>query len=735
MPFEALVVDQYAIGVLGAAVVDNDWFQQFDLPSGNVGLKRVVIGGTVYILSSRADEKSHLLVVNAGPQGVFALSKSPRHAFERIIHVAISRFEKGVSIPIKWRQFTEGALLSIYAQTEAVGAKQRIYFDRSPGGSQNIFAFAITQVSEDFDDVPRNADVYKRAIDKYLDAVVSEAPATSDVGSFGITLTQPLGMTLVGGANLEEWYDRKLTVEQRRFVDRDHRTPVRLKGAAGTGKTVSMAIKCLIDLYRFEDTSHDASVAFITHSTALAHDVLPGMFMSLDPSFRWMELKHSKLWVGSLYELAQELMQYERKELKPLSADGREGRELQALFIEDAIAESLKNTRFLLRELPRCSTELKSWITEASEGRGSFVPELMNEFACVIDAENIRKGTPEADHYISAKREPWQMSLPTEADRDAVLEIHDRYCAELERAHMLSMTQMIADVNRYLVSHEWRQLRDTRGFDLIFVDEFHYFDRAERMTLHNLFRRRSINEGRLPLFMAYDFKQAPTDAFLTRIREDAGNTFKSVKAGETELVELTQIFRSTPQIAKFISDLDGSFPALDLADEWGAYSFASNEQHGSVPRLAIYHSMVELLDGVFREAQSIAQREGGRQVAVLCMNDDLFGKYLSVGRIRGKFIPLTSRDDLGDLKYAGKRVILSTPDYVAGLQFHSVFLLNVDRADLSDADSIGKRRRFVSRCYLGASRAAKFLQVVSNSERGGPADILNGPLEAGSLVT
>jgi hypothetical protein len=200
---------------------------------------------------------------------------------------------------------------------------------------------------------------------------------------------------------------------------------------------------------------------------------------------------------------------------------------------------------------------------------------------------------------------------------------------------------MIADFNRYLLTHEWRQLREKSGFDLVFVDEFHYFNRAERMTLHNLFRRGAVTEGRLPLFMAYDLKQAPTDAFLGRLREDAGNMFKSIGAGETELVELTQVFRSTPEIANFLRDLDGSFPALDLAEEWGGYSPNSAEPHGDLPTLTKSSTITELVDSVFKQAQSVANKHGGRQVAVLCLNDELFGKYLNLGR-DAYLVPLTT---------------------------------------------------------------------------------------------
>jgi hypothetical protein len=546
-------------------------------------------------------------------------------------------------------------------------------------------------------------------------------------------LTEPLGSTLLGSYTLSEWYEKRLTAEQRRFVDHNHVAPVRLKGAAGTGKTVSMAVKCLMDVYKIDDEGRPSRVAFLTHSVALAKDVLPGMFLALDHSMRWTELTKATLFLGSIYELARDLLQYERKELKPLSIDGQEGREFQAILIEDAINDSLKSTKFSVRDLPQCSLEFAAWIKDAARRTG-LIAELMNEFACVIDAENIRKGTPAAENYLREQREQWQMPLRTVQDKMVVLDIHERYCAALEASQVLSMDQMIADFNRYLLTHEWRQLREKLGFDLVFVDEFHYFNRAERMTLNNLFRRQGITEGRLPLFMAYDFKQAPNDAFLGRIREDAGNTFKSVGAGETELVELTQIFRSTPEIARFLHDFDGSFPALDLAGEWGVYFPNSNEPRGEVPALVVAPTVTKLVDDVFAEATTIANRQGGRQVAVLCMNDELFARYLKYGRLAGKFAPLTSREEIAELKYAGKRCIFSMPDYVAGLQFHTVFLINVDKADLVDEDGIGKRRRFVSRCYLGASRASKSLQIVSNAERGGPADILSGPIQAGSLA-
>ncbi|WP_206215730.1 hypothetical protein, partial [Pseudomonas viridiflava] len=71
-----------------------------------------------------------------------------------------------------------------------------------------------------------------------------------------------------------------MSQEQLRFVNQPLDRPVRLRGAAGTGKTQAMAVKFLRDLYDDVDIGGDKVFAFITHSSALAHEVIRGMFYS-----------------------------------------------------------------------------------------------------------------------------------------------------------------------------------------------------------------------------------------------------------------------------------------------------------------------------------------------------------------------------------------------------------------------------------------------------------------------
>lgn len=736
MTIDTLVIDQIALTILDAALVEDDWFEDFNLPEDSALLKRVKKDNTVYLLSKDLQSDLGLLVVDLNATRFMRGEKSLRHRFERTLRVALRHFSREMSIPIKWQLFHHGSKISVYGETLAKQSGLRIYFDQAPDSGRNIFAYgSSTGAVTDFDSIPQNGHLYESAVDGYEDAALTDVQPVVESGHLGIVLAQPLGAQFSGSATLEEWYEKRLTTDQRRFVDCEHMAPVRLRGAAGTGKTQAVAIKVLRDLYAAEAKGANTRIAVITHSSALAHEVVRGMFYALDPTAKWEDLKTTSLWTGTLYELAQETLQYERKGLEPLSLDGRDGRDLQKMLIGDALDGVTRHPRLALSVLKNCTDQLKTRVGNPAD-RNALIDELANEFACVIEAENIRKNTKEADKYINGSREPWQMLLPTKADRIFALEVHEKYENELTQQQLLSMDQMLADFSRYLSTHEWRNLKERKGFDIIFVDEFHYFNRLEVMTFHHLFRSQALEMGKAPLFMAYDLKQSPTDTALTAGGKSGSSYFKMAASGKTELVEFKTVFRSTPQIAAFLKDLDSSFPALGLEDEWNTYGAKSAKEDGEVPALVSYQTNKALLNGVIAAAgaEVRSHQDGGRQVAVLCLNEHLFDIYRQSGVIAGKAITLTSRDQMNDLRYAKSRCIFSMPEYVAGLQFDVVYLIHADKAELAEEHySAGLHRRVVSRCYLGASRAAKKLVIAVSEERGGASEVLFSPLKEQSL--
>ncbi|KII32986.1 hypothetical protein NL64_10270 [Pseudomonas fluorescens] len=727
----ALVVDQKAISILDRAFVEDAWLQKFEVPQNSDGLRRVEANGIVYLLSENAELEDGYLVINTGIFGPAAGLARLCTAFERVIRVALRHFDRSIAIPIQWQPYHAGSRLSVFAQASRA-ALQRIYFDQSPDGTGNLYAFAVTSNPAELDGVPEDDALYQLAIEGIPDALLTDAPPPPQVGNFGVLLSETLGVRLASAGTLEEWYLHRLNREQREFVDRPHDRPVRLRGAAGTGKTQSMVVKCLRDLYA--DTDGNKTFAFLTHSSALAHTVVRGMLHALDPTERWTSLKCSyeqpRLWIGTIYELAQEKLGYEKKGLRPLSLDGREGREYQRMLIEQAIDQVLKDARIVFDLFPGCPDFQKRLVNHGADA--TLIDELMNEFACVLDLESIKKDTTEGNRYArGGSRELWQMVLPNEAHRRVVLEIHDIYRALLRTEQMLSMDQMIADFDRYIGTHEWGALRDRDGFDLVFVDEYHYFTRAEAMLLHNLFKTRAQVSGRWPLLMAYDIKQATNDVAISGGME----RFRNPGVGESVLTELKQVYRSTPQITALLRDLDASFPAMDLEGEYATYVAESQQENGETPTLTIYDTDINLIDGVLDQAirRGRSIDGGGSQVAVLCLNEALFDKIRVAGRVRERVVAITTREDLKELRNAKNKCVFSMPEFVAGLQFDTVFLIHSDSADYDEDQGQGSRRRYVSRVYLGASRAARKVLISSSKEHGGPSQLLAAPLANGTL--
>lgn len=732
MSVAAVVIDKTAVGILDRAFVEDAWLQNFEVPVNADGLRRVEADGIVYLLSKHADLDVGYLIINTAIFSPASALNKPRTAFERVIRVALRHFDRGIAIPVQWQPYHAGSRLSVFAQPSR-DSLQRVYFDQSPDDTNNLYAFAVTASPKDLDGVLEDRVLYKRAIDGLYDALLNESPtAAPQVGNFGVLLSEPLTVRLASAGTLKEWYDHRLNKEQRSFVDQPQDRPVRLRGAAGTGKTQSMVVKCLRDLYA--DADGDKSFAFLTHSSALAHVVVRGMLHALDPTERWMTMKtpsgQPRLWIGTLYELAQETLGYEKKGLRPLSLDGRDGRDYQRMLIEQAIARVVHDPRIALEFLKECPA-FQARLNASSED-ATLIDELMNEFACVLDLESIKKDTVEANRYARGSREPWQMELPSEAHRRVVLEIHDVYRALLLSERMLSMDQMVADFGRYLGTHEWDQLRERDGFDLVFVDEYHYFTRAEAMLLHNLFKTRARVAGRWPLVMAYDIKQGTSDVAISGGIEK----FRNPGVGQSVLTELKQVYRSTPQITAFLRDLDAAFPAMDLEGEFATYGGESQKESGDIPTLTIYDNDKILVDRVFADATRFALdiEGGGSQVAVLCLNEALFDRIRNAGRVNEKFVAITSREDLKELRYAKKKCVFSMPDFVAGLQFDTVFLIHTDSADYDEGQGQGARRRYVSRVYLGASRAARRILLSSSKEHGGPSQLLNTLLTNGTLI-
>lgn len=749
---KAVVFTLNSLAKISSWGVDERWLETYNLLDRDSGLKRIEKEDVVYLIEINLE--TDLCPIIVLDQSV--LESKPRicvNILERSNRVAQRFYTPNVSISSNWRQHYENGILSIFAGTQTTGGGSRIHFKtkmkrKSDQEYDDLFLYAITDGAIPFNRIPTRNEIYNVARDHFADAILTPySDGISEHSSGTILLNRallPQGFS--PGTNYEEWYLHKLTEEQRQFVDKPLNGPVRLRGSAGTGKTSALVIKFLKDGQNKNLIRRNAKFGFVTHSHA-STDYVKSIAETLDGKGVLGD-NSCKMEIRTIYDLAHNYLRFELDRLTPLSLDGLEGKQLQFELIE-SVLKDFANTKGIWRQYQNINNEnLVRW-QRSHKGNpdAELVRAIMNEFANVLDADGIRSGEESGERYAEGRgmhRPNWLMNLKDKDDRILILEIHRRYRRMLSDMQTLSVDQMISDFNSFLDSNRWDRIRGREGYDAIFVDELHLFTAIERQTLHKLVKLKFEDDGRPVrpnIFMAYDLKQSPRDTF-TQYSETKNNLFtKRTGLQNADLVRLSKVFRYTPEIAEFLQDLDAQFPAIDIPGEWEAYTGDAQLDNGNRPELTIYPDERSLFRNVFREAQRTAERSFARvknriTTAVLCPSEEMFRRYLvaAEAQFKNSVLSIVSRDPISELRRAKRKFVFSMPEYVAGLQFQTVFLIHVDQNEAPMDAGIGIRRQFISNIYLGASRAEETLKLSACTSRGGASQVFSLAFDRNTLT-
>lgn len=731
---KTITFDEKSVSAVSAGQLDLDMlYTDLALPSSDQIAKCVLVGEHGYVLSRSFQPTDTLMTVSLASDGpLTSLAPSTREeALGRLMRCTTMLVTgRTRSIPESWRAWHQKNRLSFQADRRVragEGGKTdagRIVVELSQESGQRVFAFELDRTgTQDLSLYMPNRDVQRSALEGVLEALQQQETLQVTGLSNEVSLDINLPIKIHGQMTPDEWFDRRLTAAQRRFVEHPLTSGVRLVGPAGTGKTIALVVKCLRDLKR----TQSKRFLFLTHAAKTANDV-EALILSMEPelALNYLASDRPKLVVTTLWSLANRQMRYDLDGLTPVSLDGHEGREFQADVLNDVIDEFLSGDWIAYRSA--CSQPFIDYIESPrdSKVRRFFLWELLNEFACVLDAEGVKSQYDLRQQYLGEKRKGWMMVLTSKEERQVVLDLYDRFRASLRSMKAIGGDQMVTDFLNHLDSFRWEATREEEGYDAVFVDELHLFNRQERMVFRHLLRS---TVGNPAVFMAYDAKQSPRDTFLNLPSADAKHLdfWRDAKLGNVEKIELIDVFRYTPQIARTLSCIDEAFPGQDLDDDWPKYSGISKIDDGPVPTLCTLASTVATYTVVFNRARAL-QRSLGREgrVAVLCASNELFGRYLRFTELRDSFYAITSRDEASAINANARRFLFSMPEYVAGMQFDTVLLIDVNQGEVPQGPyAAAALRKFAAQVYLGASRAERQLEIYASKEHGGAAALIS----------
>lgn len=674
--------------------------------------------------------ESDFTAIKSSGNGLFEEVRAPRRteAFRRVLRLVQSAEDKSISIPALWRPFNADSLISIQSSPRAKGERARVLFDRRKKDKLAGVCYGIMDEHIDLatgtPSLPQYFDI-QALLNQCINEHSATPPISIEMGDFELEATnRSLGL----GYSLSVWYDSKLTATQRQFVDFPLTRSIRVRGPAGSGKTVALVVKVLRQLEKDRAAKRTVRYGLITHSESTV-ELMQSMLRTMMGEKKLSELTRdgSLLYVGTLYTLAYELLGTELRGLQPLSLDGKLGREMQGELLLSVIGQYLESDWVARRG--GCSPafiQLLEACANDQSTNANFLFEILNEFACVLEPEGITRSAQKKATYISkAARETWRLSLSTADERRAMLDLHGEFRKQMREIEAISIDQLIADFDRFLDSNAWELTREAVGFEAIFVDELHSLNRMERMLITSL---QKDPFARPIVVMAEDTKQDVR-------RVSAGLTSWQKQLEGLEVFELNEVFRYTPQINDLLKAIDDFAPTLNLEDDWPSGNQKSNLESGPLPDIRTFTSLHEQYDGIFPAAAlSAKRRKSGRSVAVLSCDYENFKQYLAAGQYRELFIPVESREDITLIPSRGTKFVLSMPEFVAGLQFEEVYLIDVSASVLSNGESAGVRdkRRGLSLVYLGASRAMSMLHISSLADAGGLPSFIQHALDSGA---
>jgi len=650
----------------------------------------------------------------------------------RCLRAALTTLRPGSFLPRSWASYTTDDLTIFFASTLAMGHEgqaARAILQRHPRQTNHVLLCEYVGSG-----APIDLHTYRPSNDaeQALLVAASQFPEALQAprrrpGQYDL-VGMPAHVAIAQEFQYSDWL-KLLTSEQRGFAFKAIESPTRLRGAAGTGKTLALTVKALHDLYDAVDNGSDFRCALITHNWGSA-EVIRAALRRLDERGVLVNPEPQKsIEIMTLQALASRVLQLNSSGVKPISEDGYEGKVMQLEGISALTEEFAKSDWSMFRK--RCSPEFSARIQAPRDTAvaRSLAWDLMNEFACVVGAERgLRK-----EDYVRLGRAKWMMPLPKEGDREVVFILHERFRKWMhEGLRSLTMYDVINDFLRFLDGNMWDVRRRVEGFDLLLVDEFHLFNKQEILVFQYLMRRADDEQH---VVVALDPRQSPADTFLGFGGSAAAKAPMFTTKGAT--IQLDTVFRYTFEINAVIECLEEFWFGFELPEEWGS-SKRRPSVHGPVPSLQRTTTVVSSIDNAIRLAERLSSRPSGGGTAVLCLSDVTFQRFHKhvalLGKSKGCRV-IRSRDDTEMMAGLGHRYVISQPEYVAGLQFDSVIIPDAnDELAGTGLDQQLAARRLLSGLYLAISRARSELHAFAADEASGLLRYLKPAVNAAAIT-
>lgn len=582
--------------------------------------------------------------------------------------------------------------------------------------------------------------VYRNGGEEYLGSIAELRTLLDTVGETPDSAQKPSGAIDMIESNslsqLDEFrylpYEKQmahLTMSQRKVIQhQDMTSPIRVEGPAGTGKTASLVLRAFHLLREAERKNENLHMVFFTHSKS-TESVVKGLFNQLSGG-KWMDPSGRQyLRITTLLDYCADYTNI--LDVQMIDRDAAEAKQSQLDFIREAYLraqeEYFDTCKYLMSEKARQFFEKENVVR--------IVLMLQHEFSVRI------KGASEGELERYKKLQRLESGLPAENedDKEYIFRIFRLYQEALEILAVYDTDDVILEALARLNAPLWRRNRSRDGFDYLFVDEMHLFNLNEQQVFHFLTKDAALKS--IPICFALDYSQAIGE------RGDITDNYfeKEVKDSTICVQKYATVFRSSQQIAEFCASITASGAMLfqhfiDPYKTCKSGFIEQVEENCPRPKLLMYQNDRSMMKSVGDHVRSLVNQYKCQpsEIAVIVFDEELAEEYSSAEcQLGGYGVNLVLSKNIGVQDRDKRRVTVSFPEYVNGLEFKAVILLGVDRGRVPQSGIMDISQNFLrynalNKLYLASSRA-QYCILILGSQLHGVSECLQHSIANGML--
>lgn len=525
----------------------------------------------------------------------------------------------------------------------------------------------------------------------------------------------------------DKW-KKLLTSTQKEFVLSDYFGASRIEGAAGTGKTLCLILKCIQTA--LSDDFIGKKLMFVTHSSATKDQAKEIILANITQEQKDHIDLNCPISIFTLQEWCLEKIGSQIEESELLDKDAESSKTYQQILVDESLLEFLHKdfttfSKFISKDLALC--------LEQSDKVG-ILASLMHEISEIIKGRAGQK----LDAYKKIDYSTHALPIHSDQDAECIFSIYRRYQSKLESVGNFDSDDVVISALNQLDSPIWRRRKNNEGYDFVFIDETHLFNLNELSVIHHILKEQAITN----VTYSIDRSQSIANSSLSQEQLDHFFTTNTNQ-------ELKTVFRSSPDIIRLaftiLSAGSGFFTNLENPLDKTESSFTQeDESRSNPPELITYLDDASVINMAFREVDILAERikSSKSKICIIPCNEILLSEIRRlVMEVNKPCEVILKRGDSASQKKAerGGKYLIAGIDYVGGLEFDGVVIIGCDKGNFpSSDDRTANTRHFIkhasyNRLYVAITRAKYALSILGSASRG-VSEILKPALDNNSIT-